>query len=148
MDKFSAAIQQVAHEHGVERLAGDMGVNYNVLLNQLNPNNDRPISLRKFYQLVRFTKDQRLLNPLLDMLGLVATRHEVRDDDASFFDLMVNHQVAFGAVAETIRDAMKDGMITGRERQDINKVVQQEIDALCDLRAELNDMADLKAVGQ
>lgn len=141
MDKLTDAIQTVADEYGVKRIAADMGVNYNVLLNQLNPNNGRPISLSKFYQMVRFTQDIRTLQPLLDELGMVAvkaTRNE--DEDASLCDLVLNHSLAFGTLSGEIHKALADGKIDHDEIKRIKAAMQEELQSMTALVGELEDM--------
>ncbi|MBY6030008.1 hypothetical protein C6W88_15715 [Halomonas litopenaei] len=142
MDKFTASIQEVAKEYGLERLAGDLGMTYNCLSAQLNPNNGRPLSLSKYFQLIRFARDARLVQPLLDQMGMVAIQKGARDDDATLFDLVINHQVAAGTVAQTVRDALADNRISAQERKEIRKAVRAEIDALTSLEAELEEMAE------
>ncbi|WP_289105185.1 phage regulatory CII family protein [uncultured Halomonas sp.] len=142
MDKLTAAIQEVAEDYGYKRLAAAVGCPYQVLVNQCNPINDRPISLRKFWLMFSITKDMRLLVAFLDEVGAVAVAKGRRDDDATLFDLVINHQVAAGTVAQTVRDALADNRISAQERKEIRKAVRAEIDALTSLEAELEEMAE------
>lgn len=121
MDKLTAMIQAVAEDYGHKRLADDLGCSYNGLLNQLNPNNDRPISLRKFWQMARFTKDPRLVEALLDEMGMVATpvHQDMQGVEEEIKELLMDqHEVIAGFVA-TIRAAKADGVICDKELAEI-----------------------------
>ena len=142
MDKLTAAIQEVAEDYGYKRLAAAVGCPYQVLVNQCNPINDRPISLRKFWLMFSITKDMRLLVAFLDEIGAVAVAKGKRNEDASLFDLVVNHQVAAGTVAQVIRQALDDGLITAEEARDIRNAIRAEIDCLTALESELMEMAE------
>lgn len=144
MDKLTAAIQEVAEDYGYKRLAAAVGCPYQVLVNQCNPINDRPISLRKFWLMFSITKDMRLLVAFLDEIGAVAVAKGKRNEDASLFDLVVNHQIAGGHVASTIRDALSDGEVTPDEFRSVRRAVREEIDALTALEDEMQDMAEPK----
>ncbi|MCP1366605.1 phage regulatory CII family protein, partial [Halomonas sp. BBD48] len=117
-----------------------------VLANQLNPVNDRHISLAKYYLMVRLTQDVRCVQPLLDELGMIAVPASQPGEDVSLFDLVMNHQVSVGVVAKTVRDALADGQIDAKERGQIEQVVQEEINALCDLSAVLKEMSQPREV--
>ena len=87
------------------------------------------------------TKDARCVNDILADMGLMSCRVSDSDgSDRTVYEMILDHNYAFGAVAGTIRESLKDGRISASERSEINAVVQNEIDALCDLRAELNEM--------
>lgn len=121
MDRFTALIQEVAEEYGYKRLADDLGCSYQGLLNQINPVNDRPISLRKFWQMARFTKDPRLVQALLDEMGMVATPvdQSIGDVEEEIKELLLEqHDVIAGFVA-TIRAAKADGVICEKELAEI-----------------------------
>ncbi|WP_413616438.1 phage regulatory CII family protein [Halomonas cupida] len=142
MDRFTGVIQQVAEEYGIRTLAEELGCSYQGLVNQLNPINDRPISLRKYWQIFVKTKDMRLVQPLLDQMNLTAIAKGARDEDCSLFDLVINHQIAAGSVAQTVRQALADGLITAEEAREIRDAVRAEIDALTALESELMEMAE------
>lgn len=146
MDKLTEALHDIALEHGIAQLAADMGVSRHVLANQLNPTNDRHISLAKYYLMVRLTQDVRCVQPLLDELGMIAVPASKPDEDISLFDLVMNHQVSVGVVAKTVRDALADQKIDAKERVKIEEVVQQEINALCDLASVLKEMSQPREV--
>lgn len=121
MDKLTAMIQAVAEDYGHKRLADDLGCSYNGLLNQLNPNNDRPISLRKFWQMARFTKDPRLVEALLDEMGMVATpvAQEFSDIEEEIKELLMDQHEVIASFVAAIRAAKADGVICDKELAEI-----------------------------
>jgi hypothetical protein len=123
MDKLTAMIQAVAEDYGHKRLADDLGCSYNGLLNQLNPNNDRPISLRKFWQMARFTKDPRLVEALLDEMGMVATRvtGESSDIENEIRELLLDQHEQAARFVAAVREAKRDGVISCEELEEIKR---------------------------
>tara|TARA_B100001179_G_scaffold137557_1_gene99004 strand:- start:2778 stop:3149 length:372 start_codon:yes stop_codon:yes gene_type:complete len=112
------------------------------LYKKLDPDGAISLTLADFFRINRKLQDVQVVQPLLNDLDLVATRKAARDDDATLFDLVINHQVAAGTVAQTVRDALADNRISAQERKEIRKAVRAEIDALTSLEAELEEMAE------
>lgn len=127
MDRFTALIQEVAEEYGYKRLADDLGCSYQGLLNQINPVNDRPISLRKFWQMARFTKDPRLVQALLDEMGMVATPVDqgIGDLEEEIKELLMDQHEVIASFVSTIRAAKADGVICKKELAEIRKYRQE-----------------------
>lgn len=146
MDAFTGAIYDVAHEHGLKRLAPDLGVTEQSLRNKINPNAENAgLTLPQYYQMVRFTKQLRLVQPLLDMLGMVAVpAGHNQDEDASLCDLVLNHSLAFGSLSGEIHKAMADGQIDLDEIKKIKVAMQEELHAMTALVGELEGMAQPK----
>lgn len=148
MDEFTAAIQEVAHDYGCKRLAADMGISHQVLLNQLNPMNDRPVSLNKFWQIVRITQDKRAIQPLLDEMGLVAVkRTEIdADEEMTLAQAFMRYSKAGGELAAGIVDATEDGVIDSREQKLLDELYRKRDEADAAIRQALAGMRkpDLK----
>lgn len=146
MDKLTETLHDIAIEHGIAKLAADMGVSRHVLSNQLNPLNDRPISLAKFYQMVRLTQDVRCVQPLLEELGMRAVKTEKPSDDLSLFDVLINQQSSFGSVAGEIKQALADGKIDTQEAAQIRRAINEASASLYDLDHAMQEMAQPRAV--
>lgn len=146
MDEFTGAIYQVAHEYGLKRLSPDLGVTEQTLRNKLNLTGDHTLTLAQYYQMVRFTKDVRAVQPLLDEIGMQAIKVSKPDEDQSLFDLILSHQAAFGGFAATVRDALADGKVDARERAELKQAMQAEINALCDAMSALDEMSQPREV--
>lgn len=142
MDRYTEGLRDAAFAYGVKRLAYELDMSETRLYKKLDPDGAISLTLADFFRINRKLQDVQVVQPLLNDLDLVATRKAARDDDATLFDLVINHQVAAGTVAQTVRDALADNRISAQERKEIRKAVRAEIDALTSLEAELEEMAE------
>lgn len=142
MDRYTEGLRDAAYAYGVKRLAYELDMSETRLYKKLDPDGAISLTLADFFRINRKLQDVQVVQPLLNDLDLVATRKAARDDDATLFDLVINHQVAAGTVAQTVRDALADNRISVQERKEIRKAVRAEIDALTSLEAELEEMAE------
>ncbi|MCA0973435.1 phage regulatory CII family protein [Halomonas denitrificans] len=142
MDRYTEGLRDAAYAYGVKRLAYELDMSETRLYKKLDPDGAISLTLADFFRINRKLQDVQVVQPLLNDLDLVATRKAARDDDATLFDLVINHQVAAGTVAQTVRDALADNRISAQERKEIRKAVRAEIDALTSLEAELEEMAE------
>ncbi|MFG6139479.1 phage regulatory CII family protein [Halomonas sp. B23F22_10] len=147
MDSFIDPVHDAAFANCIKRMAGNVGMSAKSLYRRLDENDAMPLRFSDavaIFWTVDEDSRQRILQPFLDDMGLVAIPAAKAREGADLLDLMTDHQVSFGNVASTVRDAIADRKIDARERAEIAQVVQEEIDALCALRAALEGMAEPK----
>jgi len=147
MDAFIDPVHDAAFSNCIKRMASNVGMSAKVLYRRLDENDAMPLRFTDFVAIfwsVDEESRQSILQPFLDDMGLVATPAAKAAEGASLLDLMANHQISFGCVAGTVRDALEDGRIDARERKAIAEAVNEEIDALCRLRSALEGMAEPK----
>jgi hypothetical protein len=144
MDLYTEGMRQVVKEAGYAAVARQLSMDESRLHKKIDPDGSVNLTVSDFIRICLLTKDARCLNDILSEMGLLACKKPSTDSDRSVYDLVLDHSCAFGVVAATTRRALADGRITPQERSEINAVIQGEIDALCDLRSEMNDMANLK----
>ena len=147
MDAFIDPVHDAAFSNCIKRMAGTVGMSSKVLYRRLDENDAMPLRYTDFVAIfwsVDEESRQRILQPFLDDMGLVAMKAAPAAEGASLLDLMTDHQISFGSVAGTVRDALKDNRIDAKERVEIARAVQEEIDALCKLRSALEAVAEPK----
>lgn len=147
MDVFIDPVHDAAFSNCIKRMAGTVGMSAKVLYRRLDENDAMPLRFTDFVAIfwsVDEASRMRILQPFLDDMGLVAVQAARASENTSLLDLMTNHQVSFGCVAGTVRDALADNRIDAKERKAIAEAVQEEIDALCKLRSALEGMAEPK----
>ncbi|TFH85237.1 hypothetical protein EQG41_18155 [Billgrantia azerbaijanica] len=147
MDAFLDPVHDAAFSNCIKRMAGTVGMSAKSLYRRLDENDAMPLRFTDAVAIFWAVDDesrQRIIQPFLDDMGVVAVRAATASDGAALIDLITNHQISFGNVASTVRDALADNRIDARERVEIAQAVQEEIDALCRLRSALEGMAEPK----
>ncbi len=147
MDAFLEAIHDAAFANCIKRMASNVGMSAKSLYRRLDENDAMPLRYTDAVAIFWSVDEEsrmRIVQPFLDDLGLVAIKAAKADEGASLLDLVIDHQISCGTVASTVRDALADNRIDARERAEIAKAVQDEIDALCKLRSALESVAEPK----
>lgn len=144
MDLYTEGMRQVVKVSGYATVARKLSMDESRLHKKIDPDGSVNLTVADFISICLLTKDARCLSDILADMGLMACKLPESDADRNVYDMILDHNATFGMVASTIRSALSDGKISSSERSEINAVIQEEIDALCDLRGELNDMANLK----
>lgn len=145
MDAFLDPVHDAAFANCIKQMAGTVGMSAKSLYRRLDENDAMPLRFVDFVAIfwaVDQESRKRILQPFLDDMGLVAMPAAKAADGTSLLDLMTDHQISFGSVAGTVRDALEDGRIDAHERRAIAEAVQEEIDALSRLRGALEGMAE------
>ena len=144
MDIYTEGMRQVVKEAGYASIARQLRMDESRLHKKVDPDGSVNLTVADFINICLITKDARCLGDILADMGLMACKLPDASSDRTVYDMILDHNAAFGLVASTMRKALADGKITAQERAEINDVVQSEINALCDLRNELNEMAGLR----
>lgn len=105
---------------GSEALATRMGMSAAVLRNKVNPNNPRNmLTLEEADRLIGLTNDRRILQALASAHGCGLRLIEDGEEDFGIDVLSLDATTAMGELASAIKHALKDGVITEREKRDI-----------------------------
>lgn len=147
MDAFLDPVHDAAFANCIKRMASNVGMSAKSLYRRLDENDAMPLRFTDavaIFWAVDEDSRQRIIQPFLDDLGLVATKAATPREGTPLIDLMTDHQISFGSVATVVRDALADNRIDAQERKAIAQAVQDEIDALCKLRSALDGMAEPK----
>ena len=140
MDIYTDGVREVAKEVTVASLARQLGMSESRLYKKLDPDGSVNLTLEDFFRIAMLTRDLRGVQPILDEMGYVAVKASTPTGSADLSDLLLNHQVTFGSVAQAIRNALADESISAKEAADIDQSITDELSALCELRGELKAM--------
>lgn len=147
MDSFIDPVHDAAFSNCIKRMAGNVGMSAKSLYRRLDENDAMPLrysdAVAIFWSVDEESR-QRIVQPFLDDMGLVAIPAAQAPENAALLDLVIDHQVSVGHMSSTVKAALADGKIDARERKEIAEAVQAEIDALCKLRGALESVAEPK----
>jgi len=145
VDSIDEAIYRTVHDYPgkVPRLAPLLGMRPGTLNNKADPGMDHQLTLRESIALQLHTQDRRIAQAYCQELdgAFVALPGDVVDaSDSALLDLWMNLQVELGKSAETIREALADGVITRDEMDTIRAQVQRDIMAQLQLLQRLESL--------
>lgn len=105
---------------GSESLAPRLGMSGAVLRNKVNPNNPRNmLTLAEADRMMRVTGDFRILQALAGEHDFTLGRSGPVDDECTIGTLSLDAASALGNLAQIIRKALNDGVISEREMLEI-----------------------------
>lgn len=106
---------------GAEALAPMMGMSATILRGKVNPNDAKHhLTLRESAALMAITGDDRILHALAAEQGAVI-HYTNADEAADLRDAVLRAVSAKGRLTERVADAVSDGLVTGREADDIER---------------------------
>ena len=142
MDQLDQVIYDTVHDAGTAKLATQLGISRQVLINKVNPNDDRNhLSLHQAQAVMQATGDVRILRTQAALLGYeIVPREQAAEPDplASLVSTMSETAEAIQATAQ----AMEDGRLTQRELAACRKEIAEAVDQFSRLEASLIAFAD------
>lgn len=135
MDQLDHAIYATAHKtkDTCKKLATQMGMSHQVLLNKVNFNNEtHHLTLRESIALQLHTGDKQILHASASELGSIV-QEEQGPPGISLTEATLNIGVEFGELMSSIRESIADGRVTEQERALVRKEMLDVIRAANDL---------------
>ena len=135
MDQLDIANHDTAHRSGVDiaRLADQMGVGYQVLINKVNWSTEQnKLTQREALAMQLVTNTRHIIREECRILG----GEFVQREDSDRLDVttaVLQSAAEHGDVGRTISDALGDGVITVREEAEIKKQITEAREALAQL---------------
>lgn len=130
------AFCHIVHDFGCDALAVKMGVNRDTLQNKANPHSEshRP-TLEDCVKATIFTGDPAIAHSFAALAGgvFVPTSRLAGTGLPELYQAVVKLAAEFGSIPRSIDDAMKDGRISGAERQQLEKQIFELIEAAATL---------------
>ena len=133
LKRVMAAVQQAAHEFGVDLLADQLGMNPAVLGNQLNPNNSaHKLGFEVALRIVSITRNAELRDAIRDAMGAAGTLAwpDEAEQGGSLLEATLVADAENSDVTRTVVDAMRDGRIDSGEARRIAFEAAEAKDAL------------------
>jgi len=141
MDHIDSAIYDTVHNTGLapKQLASLMGMSHQVLLNKANPQCEaNKFSVHELVALQKHTDSTRIAEAMCLELGVNALG-PVNDSGQSVVDSVLTVVSECGDVSKTVQESLADGVLTARERSNINQNINDAIDALMRMRLAIKD---------
>jgi len=142
MDQLDQAIYDTVHDAGTAQLAVRLGISRQVLINKVNPNDDRNhLSLHQAQAVMQATGDIRILQAQAALLGYdVEPKSTVAGDDP--LHALVRTMKETSEAINRASAALEDGRLTQRELAGCRKEIAEAVEQLSRLEVSLIAFAD------
>lgn len=141
MDHIDSAIYDTVHNAGIapKQLAGLMGMSHQVLLNKANPQCEaNKFSVHELVALQRHTGSTRIAEAMCLELG-VNVLGPVAGSSQSVVDAVLTVVSECGDVSRAVQESLADGVLTAREKSNINQSINDAVDALMSMRLAIKE---------
>jgi Phage regulatory protein CII (CP76). len=141
MDHIDSAIYDTVHNSGLapKQLAELMGMSHQVLLNKANPQCEaNKFSVHELMALQRHALSTRIVEAMCLELGFNALG-PVKAKAESLMDAMLTVVAECGDVSRAVHDSLEDGKLTNRERNEMQREINEAIDALMSMRLAIKE---------
>ena len=147
MDDLELAIYKTAHDHkgGVPALAKRLGCNAGTLQNKVDPGMPgHRLNIFEARAIMMTTGDHRILKALAADLGYIPIDAADRSttSDVDLLTAYARLDKERGDVGARMRDALEDSRITREEVRKIRQEAREEIEALHELLARMEAIAE------
>lgn len=144
MNQLEMAVHRTAHDFpgGIPALAAAMGQKPGVLKNKVDPNSEwNKLSLDEALQMMLLANDRRILSELARELGCeVQGGRPMRNEH--LIESLLKEQAEHGDVASMLAKVLEDGRVTPREAFEVAREIDDEIQALTQLKHSVQAAAD------
>lgn len=141
MDHIDSAIYDTVHNSGLapKQLAELLGMSHQVLLNKANPQCEaNKFSIHELMAVQRHTQTYRIAEAMCLELG-VNVVGPAKEKAASLMEAMLTVVSECGDVARAVHDSLADGKLTDRERNEMQREINEAIDALMSMRLAIKE---------
>jgi len=143
MDQLDQAIYDTVHDAGTAQLAVRLGISRQVLINKVNPNDDRNhLSLHQAQAVMQATGDIRILQAQAALLGYDVVQKAERDANEDPVASLVKTMKETSEAINRASTALEDGRLTQRELAGCRKEIAEAVEQLSRLEASLIAFAD------
>ncbi|TVZ42022.1 phage regulatory protein CII [Alteromonadaceae bacterium 2753L.S.0a.02] len=142
VDRLDLLVYETAHESelGMARLADQLDIGQQVLINKVNYNNDKnKLSLREAIAMMKATGNISILEEIAWQLGfrLASTQQK---SDQNLLTAIVNASADHGKVHQTIEAAFDDNRFSPRELTEITQEINDAVNALHTLLSTIEEI--------
>lgn len=131
---------------GSESLGPRISMSPAVLRNKVNPNNGtHHLSLAEANEILGVTGDHRILHAMAAEHGYVLQRVQ-SDSTSSVMGLVLENAAREGAFAQTLQEALSDGLITENEMAALSRAGFAQMEGMTLLLARLRDATGVRGV--